>query len=523
MVLGVARARAALDLHHGGGGGISHEHLCRQQPGMPTKNDRQFQRALETVERLRAKANGDGKGQSKTSNDVSVSDAWTCRECGYYNFGTRRRCRKCPTACPGAQSAASSSASPGPGKGGGGGGKGGGTKGGGRKESGASEGNGRLLAQIKLLEEQNKALKQSLAEKADGGADDEEELVAEDAEDEAAINADLENLAALQRCYDAALVQLGAEDETAKTLRGRLDAARAKQRAGKPIFQQVQTAQRKATRHEKLHEAAKAKLQELELRKTELEKEIVEQSSKVAAAYDDLTKSKLELGGLLERAKAEKGTAPAASTTANDEGAAPAAGGIHGAAAAWNAAKAAIQQQVAALASDVAPELQQAVAAQYAAMEAVLNRIPAPAPSAPSAPPAAPSPQGDGGRSSKPEPPAAASTTTAAASSAAAAATDGSNDGTGTAAEDDGGATGMLDVDEAVLNKLAEIFTSGGDGASAADGDVDDDIDAPGDPNGDGSRKARRIMDSRVTAARQYLAGRIPLRKPSLKHGGKSR
>ncbi len=86
-----------------------------------------------------------------------------------------------------------------------------------------------------------------------------------------------------------------------------------------------------------------------------------------------------------------------------------------------------------------------------------------------------------------------------------------------------GGTVGMLDVDEAVLEKLTEIFTTGGDETNTTDADANGDADVVGELDGDGNRKSRRLMDSRVTAARQYLAGKIPLRKPMLKHVSKNK
>ncbi len=384
-----------------------------------------------------------------------------------------------------------------------------------RREGGNNDPNSRLLAQIKLLEEQNRSLKQELTEKekAEKGTDkdEDEELVADDADDDATVTADVENLAALQRGYDAMLVQLGADDVATKALRERLDAARAKQRAGKPIFQQVQVAQRKATRHERLHDAAKSKLQELECKRAELDKEIAEQTTKVSSAADELAKCRIELGELLERAKAEKGTtAPPSTAAASTDGAASALGGIRGAAAAWNAAKLAIQQQLAALPAGIAPEVQRAVSAQYEAMEAVLNNIPAPPPPTAPATPAPLDSADNGPHNGTPTPPTDASA-------------NGNGDDT-TAICDGGGAPNeMLDVDDSVLEKLAEIFTGSSEGADTSSNAVHGDDDATDEDHGDGGRKARRLMDSRGTAARQYLAGKIPLRKPQLKHGGKAK
>ncbi len=152
-----------------------------------------------------------------------------------------------------------------------GGGKGNGGKGAGKRSNGNSGGGGgalgsdgsqaKLLSQIKALEEHNKTLASKLAEKGKGteGEDDDPELIDEDDVDDPLVSADLENLQTLQKLYDTTIAGLGAEDPAAKAMRARLDAARAKQRAAKPIFQQVQAAQRKTEKHERQLETAKTK------------------------------------------------------------------------------------------------------------------------------------------------------------------------------------------------------------------------------------------------------------------------
>ncbi len=494
---------------------------------MPSGNDRRYQRALETIEQLRAKS-GDGKGRGNLTNTSDKDASWHCRDCGYYNFGSRRSCRKCPTSRP---STTTPSSAPGQhlGKGGNGGGKSNGTKGKGRRDGGTGtnaegQNHSRLLAQLEELKEQNRTLKAGLAEKAAQETekdDDDAELLDDEDEGDAAVAADLEHLPALQRLYDAALVQLGADDASAKALRSRLEAARAKQRAAKPILQQVQTSQRKAARLERQLEAAKTKLQQLEEQRADLDKEIAEQAAKVASSTEDVTKARGELGQLLERAKAEKGTAvpPPTTTSTTTDGSAPTSNDLQGAAAAWNAAKLAIQHQVAALPAELNQEVTQAIAAQYAAMEALLNKLPPPAPAA--TPPGTGEQAGAQGRQCPPTPTAPA-TAAAASTSSAPANPGGAGRGIGTEgnAEEDEGPADMLDVDDSVLARLAEIFTADADEGAVADGGAaGNDGDGDEDDSG-GSRKTRKLLDSRVTAAKQYLAGRIPLRKPQLKKGG---
>ncbi len=342
-------------------------------------------------------------------------------------------------------------------------------------------------------------------------------MEADDDEDDAA-GADMERLSALQRTYDATLVSLGAEDPAAKALRARLEAARAKQRAGKPIFQQVQAAQRKSTKLEKQLEAARAKLQELRDKRVELDKEIAEQANKADACNAEVGKAQAELRELLERAKTEKGGDAQPTQTGAAGSTAQGTGGIAGAAVAWNAAKSAIEAQVTALPADLGKELRDAIATQYAAMEALLNKIPAPAPPPPPQPPQPHQQQ---------QPPVSQSGESGSIPTSAGTAADGGgadrgatadgrrtgNDGDTRDADD---ATTMLDVDDSVLQKLADIFAD----QTTSDGGGDDGGD---DAGGDGgaSSKSRKLREAQLAAARKCLNGPIPVRKPFTKNAGK--
>ncbi len=80
----------------------------------------------------------------------------------------------------------------------------------------------------------------------------------------------------------------------------------------------------------------------------------------------------------------------------------------------------------------------------------------------------------------------------------------------------------MCDIDESTLAKVAEIFTTGGettDVDDGGDGNAGDTGEADGGDDG-GSRKSRRLMETRLSAAKQYLAGRVPLRKGHVKPKG---
>ncbi len=503
---------------------------------MPTKSERDFSRALGELNRLCAFRAGSAQDGNYDSNGKAAGDAaWNCPDCGFYNFGSRRRCRQCPRTRPAPTStttttATNYSAGKGGGKGDGGkvGGKGknGATvRGGG--EAGGSEGKGneQLRAKIRLLEDQVKTLKAAATptarnnDDATGDDDHDPELVEADDDEDDAAGADVERLAALQRTYDSTLVILGAEDPAAKSLRARLEAARAKQRAGKPIFQQVQAAQRKSTRLEKQLETARAKLQELRDKRTELDKEIAEQSNKADACNAEVGKAQAELRELLERAKTEKGGDTQPTTTGTAGGAAQGKDGIAGAAAAWNAAKSAIEAQVTALPADLGKELRDAIATQYAAMESLLNKIPTPAPPPPPQPPQPhlhqqpPAPQGGESGSN---PPTSAGTAAGDGGTDRGATSDGARMGGDGNARDADDAPTMLDVDDSVLQKLADIFAD----QTTSDGGGDDGGD---DAGGDGgaSNKSRKLREAQLAAARKCLNGPVPVRKPFTKNAGK--
>ncbi len=507
---------------------------------MPTKNERDFNRALGELNRLcafRAGSARDGN-HGNGSKEATGDAAWHCPDCGFYNFGSRKRCRQCPRTRPTTThtttaTATNQSTGKGGGKGNGGkaGGKGKGgaaVKGGGDAGGGEGRGNEQLRAKVRLLEDQIKTLKSTTPptsktnDDTTGDDDHDPEMVEADDDEDDTTGADMERLAALQRTYDSTLVSLGAEDPAAKMLRTRLEAARARQRAGKPIFQQVQAAQRKSARLEKQLETAKSKLQELRDRRTELDKEIDEQSNKADSCSSEVAKAQAELRELLERAKTEKGGEAQATTTGAAGGTTQGTEGIAGAAAAWNAAKTAIEAQVTALPADLGKEIRDAIAAQYLAMESLLNRIPTPTP-----PPPPPSPQpppqhqpreaqggGTGGNL-----PTSTGTGVDGGCANQRTTSDGRRNGDDSNANDADDATTMLDVDDSVLEKLADIFSD------QAASDANDGAEGSGgaDVGGDGgaSNKSRKTREAQLAAARRCLNGPIPVRKTCGKNAGK--
>ncbi len=270
-------------------------------------------------------------------------------------------------------------------------------------------------------------------------------------------------------------------------------------------------------------EAARAKLQELRDRRTELDKEIDEQSNKADSCGSEVAKAQAELRELLERAKTEKGGDAQTTQTGAAGSTAHGTEGIAGAAAAWNAAKTAIEAQVTALPADLGKEIRDAIATQYAAMESLLNRIPTPTPPPPPPPQLHqqqhPRASQGGGTGNKPP----TSTGTGADGGCADRGTtsDGRRDGAGddSKTNDADDATTMLDVDDSVLEKLADIFcdqaandaNDGGEGSGSTDTGSD----------GGANSKSRKLREAQLAAARRCLNGPIPVRKTCTKNAGK--
>ncbi len=119
-----------------------------------------------------------------------------------------------------------------------------------------------LQAQIRAPQQELDDMREKKEE--DEGADDEDEEMEEEGQAEA--KADIPKIAELQRSYDVMAAQLGGEDYAVCKLKDRLEAARAAQRATKPLLVQIQAAER---RFERLDAAIKAS----EKARTEIEKE----------------------------------------------------------------------------------------------------------------------------------------------------------------------------------------------------------------------------------------------------------
>jgi hypothetical protein len=77
----------------------------------------------------------------------------------------------------------------------------------------------------------------------------------------------------------------------------------------------------------------------------------------------------------------------------------------------------------------------------------------------------------------------------------------------------------MLDVDDSVLQKLADIFAVQAASDATDGGEDSGSADAGGD--GGASSKSRKLREAQLAAARKCLNGPIPVRKPFTKNAGK--
>ncbi len=464
---------------------------------MPNKGKKGHEHRLDALQRqlqqainqgkLRGGKGGGGNGGGSGLASSSSSASWTCQACGFYNFEYRQRCLRCKGDCP--------PSAPGNWQKGKGGpvlqpqGPGGKSGGGDRVDwKGKAELEAKLRRLEARLEAQPKATKQYEDKTLDGGGDDDDVELLEDEVDDNGTQSDVDNLPALQKTYEAMVAALGPEDSATKDLKARIEAARAKQRASKPILQQVQQAQRRAGRLEKQLEAAKKVRAELEDKKSDIMAQITLQDEKVASQKEELERSKKELGDLLEKAKEEQG-APGEEQKKNDLS-------LEGAAEAWNRAKKAIEHRVLSLPSGAQQAVGKQIQEHYATLETLLNQLPP-------VPPATGAVAGTG----KEECSAANSAPAATHPGGAELAIAGNEAHEDEADEDD---QGMLDLDADTIQRLACALRSGdGDAATVGDGDGDD---GGGASNAAGSSGAV-LSAKQIHAARAILGKKIPIRK----------
>ncbi len=497
-ILAIASARSVLAAHHGGGGAEI----------MPNKGKRGHEHRLDALQRQLSQAinegklrggkggggGGGGSGLAKSSSPSATS--WTCQACDFYNFEYRRRCLRCkrdgPAPAPGNWQKGKGSPAQQPQ------GPGGKSGGGDRLEwKGKAELEAKIRRLEARLEAQPKVAKPHGDDKAlEGGGDDDDVELLEDDADEDSSHSDVANLPALQKTYEAMVAALGNEDTATKDLKARIEAARAKQRASKPILQQVQQAQRRAGRLEKQLEAAKKARADLEDKRSELMAQITLQDEKVAAQKEALEKSKKELGDLLEKAKEEQGTPGEEQKGSSNKSELS----LEGAAEAWNRAKKAIECRVLGLPNAAQQTVGKQIQEQYAALESLLNQLPLP-PAPPATVTVAGSVKEDGG--------------TANGTPAAALQCDNAQPGntvTGSIEEEaDEDDQGMLDLDADTLQKLACALRSGdADLHAAGDGDGGD---GGGASSGAGSNEPV-LSAKQLHAARAILGKKIPVRKP---------
>ncbi len=505
-ILAIASARGILASHHGGGGDGS--------AGMPNKGKKGHEHRLDALQRqlqqaisqgqLRGAKSGGGSGGGPSLAASSSSASWTCKGCGFFNFEYRRRCLRCkgdgPPSAPGhGQKGKSGPAHQHQGPGG--------KSGGGERAD--WKGKAALEAKVRSLEARLEAQSKSAKlheDRAQGGGDDDDdvELLDDEADADGTQN-DVENLPALQKTHEAMVAALGTEDPATKALKARIEAARAKQRASKPILQQVQQAQRRAGRLEKQLEAARKARADLEDKKADILAQIASQDEKVAAQKDELEKCKKELGDLLEKAKEEQGASGEEQKGPNKKGDLS----LEGAADAWNRAKKAIEHRVLALPNEVQQAVGKQIQEHYATLESLLNQLP-------------------------PAQTAAASATAVdkdvnkSEDIAAAAARQGNNVEHGTAEVDapeneaDEDDNGMLDLDNDTIQRLAcALMSADGDAAaSAGNGDGGD----GGGGGGATGYQGTQLSAKQLHAARAVLGKKIPIRragKPTKPRGPK--
>ena len=277
--------------------------------GSNKRNGGGHQHQLEAVKRalFGYEAKGKGRGEERRGEQHG---SWNCNTCGMFNFEFRRWCKECRlprgAANAGGKSGRNNERGGGKGKEARAGGASNGDKEG--KERG-KEGNAEQQKDIKAMRKKVEDLEAENLQLREKQRDPADEKVDEEMENEG-VKEDISNIDGLQKAYDALVAQMGNDDAAAQGLRCRLDAARASQRASKPLLVQIQAAQRRSERVAKQLEAAKRSKVDLEKERVHLLAQIDEKLNKEVARIEELSRENdglcAELGSLHERAKQEK-------------------------------------------------------------------------------------------------------------------------------------------------------------------------------------------------------------------------
>ncbi len=246
---------------------------------------------------LEAQKMGKGKGKGKGKSSQPNQPSFSCSHCGFYNFEWRTWCAVCKQPRP--------QKNKGTGKGGqkawgGGHGKGGG--GGNTRETREEQ---TLREQVRELQRENEELRERKGEEGNDRDDDDEEDEEMEEEGAAMAKADIVRIPELQKIVDAA-AGLGNEDPQYKAARERLEAAKAAQRATKPLLAQIQAAERRCEKLEGSLKAAEGRKAAHEKEKQEIDTKITSEQFKIDEIKGEMAKVRGEMVSLHEKARNEK-------------------------------------------------------------------------------------------------------------------------------------------------------------------------------------------------------------------------
>ena len=256
-----------------------------------------YNHVLAALQEAISRNKGGGKGRPA---DNSQRKSWNCKTCGKYNFEFRSKCIECGEAPTPVHGKAQGKEN---------GGKGG--SGGKVNSDNESSDIKELRNKLRQVEAENKSLRSKKPDNDDEGRAEGEECgndLDNDGGDDA--NGDGSRINELQKSVDLLTSQIGADDLAVIGLRKRLDAARAKQRAGKPLWAQITAAERRSERISKQLETAHKTKEEYEKEKVEAVRQIDAKIAKESVRIDELTseseKLRAELMRLHDRAKQQK-------------------------------------------------------------------------------------------------------------------------------------------------------------------------------------------------------------------------
>ena len=247
-----------------------------------------YNHVLAAVQEALGRRKGAGKGQRGFAHQRT---SWNCNVCGKFNFEFQNRCIGCgeaPSSTSGHES--------------------------GKDVGEKTERNGKGGEEGKELKDLRNKLRQlasenkTLRSQKQGGVDD----VDGDDDVNGDSNDDVAKVNELQKAVDTLTAQVGADDVAVVELKRRLEAARTKQRAAKPLLAQITAAERRSEKVAKQLESARKAKEELEKEKRDKLAELDAKIRKEQIRFEELTAEgeqlRAELRGLHDRAKQEKET-----------------------------------------------------------------------------------------------------------------------------------------------------------------------------------------------------------------------